>query len=882
MSYSSVVLSDSPIRYYRLGESSGVNAIDAGSQLQNGTITSVTYGATGLLVADTDTAMTFDGSSSYITLPTTGLPTGSASWTMECWIQTPNPLPSGSNTVFLMMGQQLTGKAANLYLDASAGGKITVDSWNTNKISWSSLPGVGTTYHVVATYDGTTLSLYVNGSLANSTTATVNLGTGSPMDGAIGEASDGTLVNCFSGVIDEVAIYNTALSATRIAAHYTAGSVGGIGGDPTVYGSAVADATITTACDMATGTGGVEVAKTTTVGGGAGNYAEVTSKGLTVNAVAAIPTAPTGNGWVYTPGAGTFILGNWSAIIALSTVVGAVSAVFTLRFFRLPGGVLANAVSIGTIPLSTMTSASRVAYTFAPTSMASVTFTATDILYFELWFNDATGAFGDNPVVYLSTTSANGVVNDMQIVTANFVPFAAASMPKYIPRAFTGTRIMNVQPLYIPRAFTGTRIRSNIYPKYIMRAFTGTRIAGALGANIPGIGTLTATLSFPAALSVTLSGVGMLTPTLTANLDLGSVTLTGVGTLSGTFSLSTALTTTLSGVGTLTPTLSANVALSPVTLSGSSTLTGTFSLSTALAVTIPGVGTLTGTLSEATALTVTLAGIGTLTGTFSLATALTVTLSGVGTLTGTLSVSSGVSLAVTLSGVGTLTGTFSLSTALSTTLQGIGTLSGTMAANTALTDTLIGVGTLSGTTSLTTALAVTMTGVGTLNGTFSLATALSVTLSGVGTLTGTMSASGQVALIVTLSGVGTLSATLSANVALAPITLAGVGQLAATLSLSTALAVSMSGTSTLSGVFSLRCALSLTFAAHGILSGTLTIPALSFLSATCVTRDMLATARTRDMQATCVTRDEKAQASQRDMTAQGITRDMQTNANTRS
>jgi hypothetical protein len=115
----------------------------------------------------------------------------------------------------------------------------------------------------------------------------------------------------------------------------------------------------------------------------------------------------------------------------------------------------------------------------------------------------------------------------------------------------------------------------------------------------------------------------------------------------------------------------------------------------------------------------------------------------------------------------------------------------------------------------------------------------------------------------------------------------------------------MPGTGTLSGVFTLRCALSLTFAGRGILTGVLTIPILSFLSATCVTRDMLATAQTRDMLVTCVTRDRHAltaaygagsygtgsygvnmltdaSTQTRDMTASAQTRDERATATTRS
>src|SRR6266702_471076 len=175
----------------------------------------------------------------------------------------------------------------------------------------------------------------------------------------------------------------------------------------------------------------------------------------------------------------------------------------------------------------------------------------------------------------------------------------------------------------------------------------------------------------------------------------------------------------------------------------------------------------------------------------------------------------------------------------------------------ALSGSLNGVGTLAGTFSLATALTTTLAGVGTLNGTLSLATALTDTLAGVGTLNGTLSA--KTALTTTLAGVGTLNGTLStgstANLA---VTMAGVGTLAGTLSLSTSLASTIAGVGMLTGVFSLRVALSLTCAVAGTLSGHISIPILSYLTATWVTRDLATTWVTRDNTITWDTRDEQA------------------------
>jgi hypothetical protein len=78
-----------------------------------------------------------------------------------------------------------------------------------------------TWYHVVVTYDGSTVRMYVNGvsqgSVASAGSITNNT---SPL--RIGRPSDLWDVS-LDGVVDEVAVYTTVLSATQVTEHYNAG-----------------------------------------------------------------------------------------------------------------------------------------------------------------------------------------------------------------------------------------------------------------------------------------------------------------------------------------------------------------------------------------------------------------------------------------------------------------------------------------------------------------------------------------------------------------------------------------------------------------------------------------------------------------------------------
>ena len=69
--------------------------------------------------------------------------------------------------------------------------------------------------HVAATYDGTTMRMYVNGVEENSMAGPLAIGAGA-VDFAIGAHHDGT--NRFAGMLDDVKVYNKALSPAEIGA----------------------------------------------------------------------------------------------------------------------------------------------------------------------------------------------------------------------------------------------------------------------------------------------------------------------------------------------------------------------------------------------------------------------------------------------------------------------------------------------------------------------------------------------------------------------------------------------------------------------------------------------------------------------------------------
>mgnify|MGYP001599046026 CR=1 FL=1 len=181
----------------------------------------------------------------------------------------------------------------------------------------------------------------------------------------------------------------------------------------TLYGTNTANGTLTNACNFVATTGAAETSKTTTTSG-ANSWAEVLSQGGAFTDVSAIGS-PSGKGWVYSPGSGTFATGNWSASITLSSASRGVSA--EVRFYKYSGGTY---TAIGNIT-ATITTTAKTTYSFAATSMSATTLGSSDLLYVDLWwFDNNSNASGDNPVVYVANSSTQGVANDMQITTSTF------------------------------------------------------------------------------------------------------------------------------------------------------------------------------------------------------------------------------------------------------------------------------------------------------------------------------------------------------------------------------------------------------------------------------------------------------------------------------
>lgn len=201
--------------YWRLGESSGTTACDSTANQDNGSyLGGVTLGVPGAIAGDPDTAASFDGSSGQVSVPSASSLNVGDDFTIEAWVKR-GASKTESNEVIASKQEGawvlMFNEADQLTLRRSTYGNIaTANVATTDTTNW---------HYVVATKNGSSIHLYLDGTdvtgiVANQTFTNNNL----PL--AIGQSSS---TSYFKGAIDEVALYNTALTPTQITQHYEAG-----------------------------------------------------------------------------------------------------------------------------------------------------------------------------------------------------------------------------------------------------------------------------------------------------------------------------------------------------------------------------------------------------------------------------------------------------------------------------------------------------------------------------------------------------------------------------------------------------------------------------------------------------------------------------------
>jgi hypothetical protein len=199
---------------YSFSEGTGTSLLDQTGTGHTGTISGATWTTQGKF----DSALTFDGVNDWVTVNDANDLDFTTGMTLEAWVY---PTTSGGGSWRnVIIKERTAGEVYNLYanadtdvpatylvpaaspsqpLDARGGAALLLNTW----------------IHLAATYDGTTLRLYVNGSQVGTRAVPSPLVTST---GALRFGGNSVWGEFFAGRIDEVRLYNRALSVAEIQA----------------------------------------------------------------------------------------------------------------------------------------------------------------------------------------------------------------------------------------------------------------------------------------------------------------------------------------------------------------------------------------------------------------------------------------------------------------------------------------------------------------------------------------------------------------------------------------------------------------------------------------------------------------------------------------
>jgi hypothetical protein len=222
-----------PVGYWKFDECSGGTIHDSSGSGNNGTLNLGTSGvtATGTCASSSNSfwyngrtgkknsAGSFDGIDDYVSLGSgNSLNVNNSNFSIGAWVN----LSSQADNQFIYEG--IYGKAL---LNVSPYQKLVLTMRNSGDTDWDSYTGknvlatFGTWHFLLATYDGANVKLYVDGQLDGSFPRTGAMGGIGPTDNIIGGRTNAWT----KGLIDEVKIFNYALTVEQVKQEYSGGAV---------------------------------------------------------------------------------------------------------------------------------------------------------------------------------------------------------------------------------------------------------------------------------------------------------------------------------------------------------------------------------------------------------------------------------------------------------------------------------------------------------------------------------------------------------------------------------------------------------------------------------------------------------------------------------
>jgi hypothetical protein len=198
---------------YGFEETTGTGVTDSSGRGNAGTLVGGTgRSATGRI----GRGLTFDGVNDYVNVPDANSLDLTTGMTLEAWV---NPTALGATWRTLILKESPGYFRYALYAHNGANGPSghVFTTGDLDAIAASALP-LNTWTHLATTYDGATVRLFVNGTQVATRAAP---GTMAASTNPLKIGGNAIWAEWFRGAIDEVRVYDRALSATEITADMT-------------------------------------------------------------------------------------------------------------------------------------------------------------------------------------------------------------------------------------------------------------------------------------------------------------------------------------------------------------------------------------------------------------------------------------------------------------------------------------------------------------------------------------------------------------------------------------------------------------------------------------------------------------------------------------
>lgn len=204
--------------FWELAETTGTAAADS-KGTQTGTYNNgATLNQAGLIASDTNNCPSFvNGSAQFVNLNTTTIvPSGTNAFTWEAWCY---PTSSTIGNMRVLGADDGSTNGPSLMFDKPNNQWHFWRSTAAAQLSANAGP-ISSVYHIVATYDGRVMKLYVNGQSRGGVIDTTSITT---IGGAFNIGASGNYGGFWQGKLQYVALYTVALTGAQIRKHYQTG-----------------------------------------------------------------------------------------------------------------------------------------------------------------------------------------------------------------------------------------------------------------------------------------------------------------------------------------------------------------------------------------------------------------------------------------------------------------------------------------------------------------------------------------------------------------------------------------------------------------------------------------------------------------------------------